>query len=352
MPKESMTPKERWLAVLSRKNPDRIPMDYWATPETTASLLRHLGCSTEEELCCKLHVDMPVKVNPEYVGPSIPKNSDIFGCRYKNVNYGTGIYQECYFHPLAPYNSVSEVKRNFRWPKTDWWDYSSIRSQIHHREDFPILAGHYEPFLIYKDLRGQQQAFMDMVENPDLVHYCLDKLFYLGFTDIQRMYEQIPGKVMLTYVAEDMGGQEDLMMSPEHIREFLVPKMKKVIDFVHSQGAYAFHHNDGSIRRIIPDMVAAGIDILNPIQWRSKNMDRKELKKDFGDDVILHGAMDNQLTLPFGSVKDVRSEVLDNFRILGADGGYILAPCHNIQSITPVENILTMYETGYEYGWR
>lgn len=326
-------------------------MDYWATPETTALLLKHLGCPSEEEMCRKLHVDMPVKVNPEYVGPAIPRNSDLFGCRYKEVNYGTGTYKECIYHPLAPYDTISSVARNFRWPDPSWWDYSTIRSQIDQKEDFPVLAGHYEPFLIYKDLRGQEKAFMDMVDKPDLVHYCLDKLFDLGFTDIQRTYDQIPGIVTLTYVAEDMGGQEDLMMSPEHIREFLLPKMKKIIDFVHSQGAFAFHHNDGSIRRIIPDMLAAGIDILNPIQWRSKNMDRRALKRDFGDEVVLHGAMDNQLTLPFGSVKDVRNEVLDNLRILGAGGGYILAPCHNIQPITPIENILTMYETGYEYGW-
>ena len=316
-----MTPKERWLAVLSRKNPDRIPMDYWATPETTAMLLKHLGCSAELEMCRKLHVDMAVKVNPEYVGPSVPQGSDIFGCRYKKVNYGTGTYKECIFHPLAPYDSVEEVEWNYHWPNPDWWDYSSIRSQIAHKENSPILAGHYEPFLIYKDLRGQQKAFIDMVENPELVHYCLEKLFDLGFTEIQRMYDQIPGKVMLTYVAEDMGGQKDLMLSPAHIREFLLPKMKQVIDFIHSQGAFAFHHNDGSIRRIIPDMVTAGIDILNPIQWRSKNMDRRELKKDFGNDVVLHGAMDNQHTLPFGSVEDVKTEVLDNLRILGTGGG-------------------------------
>lgn len=346
-----MTPKERWIAVLTRNKPDRIPMDYWATRETTAMLLKHLGCSNEWEMCRKLHVDMAVKVNPKYIGPLFPKDQDIFGCRFRQVNYGSGIYRECIFHPIALYDSVEDVKRNYRWPNPRWWDYRSIRSQIEKKDDFPILAGHYEPFLIYKDLRGQEKAFIDLVEKPELVHFCLDKIFDLGFTEIQRMYEQIPGKVMLTYVAEDMGGQEDLMLSPTHIREFLLPKMKRVIDFIHNQGAFAFHHNDGSIRRIIPDMVAAGIDILNPIQWRSKNMDREGIKQDFGNDVILHGAMDNQHTLPFGSVEDVKSEVKENLRILGTNGGYILAPCHNIQPITPVENILAMYETGYEYGW-
>jgi uroporphyrinogen decarboxylase len=80
-------------------------------------------------------------------------------------------------------------------------------------------------------------------------------------------------------------------------------------------------------------------------------MDREELKRDFGEKLVFHGAMDNQHTLAFGSIEDVGQEVLDNIRILGAGGGYILAPCHNIQAISPPENIVTMYETGYEYGW-
>jgi uroporphyrinogen decarboxylase len=81
-------------------------------------------------------------------------------------------------------------------------------------------------------------------------------------------------------------------------------------------------------------------------------MERAELKRDFGAALIFHGGMDNQQTLPFGSVADVRQEVIDNIEILGKGGGYILAPCHNIQSISPAENIVAMYETGYECGRR
>jgi uroporphyrinogen decarboxylase len=98
-------------------------------------------------------------------------------------------------------------------------------------------------------------------------------------------------------------------------------------------------------------MIEAGIDVLNPIQWRCKGMEREGLKRDFGDKLVFHGAVDNQYTLAFGSQEEVRQEVLDNLRILGEGGGYILAPCHNIQSVNPPENIVTMYETCYENGW-
>ncbi len=346
-----MTPRERWLAVLQQQNPDRVPMDYWATPEASQKIMKHLGCSNEREMLQKMHVDFPVEVKPSYSGPSIPSGYDEFGCRYEMVNYGTGEYEECVFHPLAQYSRVKDIQRSYTWPDPDWWDYSRIKDQLAGNEEYPIHGGHCEPFLAYKKLRGEEQSYLDLVMNPEIVHYCLDKLFHLAYENIRRIHEQAPGQVMFSYVAEDMGSQNDLLYSPAHIREFLLPRMKKAVELVHQADAYAFHHNDGSIRRILPDLIQIGIDILNPIQWRCKNMDRAELKREFGDKVILHGAMDNQVTLAFGSVDDVKKEVLDNLRILGEGGGYILSPCHNIQAVSPPENIVAMYQTGYENGW-
>ncbi len=351
MPKETMTPRERWLAVLTRQKPDRVPMDYWSTPEATAKLLQHTGCSTQREMLEKLHVDFVLSVGPRYVGPPIPSDRDVFGSGYRDIDYGTGVYREVVEHPLAGYTSVAEIERSYTWPNPDWWDYSGIPGQVKGNEMYPIRGGGSEPFLIYKDLRGQEQALMDLAINPEIVHYCLDKLFGLAYENSRRIYEQIPGQVMISYVAEDMGGQDDLMFSPKQVREFLIPGMKRIIDLAHEAGAFVFHHNDGNCRRIIPDMIAQGIEVLNPIQWRCKDMDREGLKRDFGDRLVFHGGVDNQYSLPFGTVEEVRQEVLDDLRILGAGGGYILAPCHNIQAVSPPENIVAMYETCYENGW-
>ncbi|RKY95332.1 MAG: uroporphyrinogen-III decarboxylase-like protein [Candidatus Hydrothermota bacterium] len=349
--KESMTPKERWLAVLNREKPDRIPMDYWATGEATEKVMKYLGCSSVDEMFKRLHIDRVIGVGPRYIGPPIEPGYDMYGCRYEKVNYGTGVYSECVYHPLAQYNSIEEIERNYTWPTADWFDYSVIPDQIKGREMYPIRGGGSEPFLTYKNLRGMEQAYMDLILNPDLVHYCLDKLFDFCYENTLRIYEQIPGKVNISYVAEDFGSQEGLLISREHIREFFIPRMKRMIDLAHQAGAYVFFHSDGAIREIIPDMIEAGIDVLNPIQWRCKGMDRKGLKRDFGDKVIFHGGVDNQYTLAFGSVEEVREEVIYNIQVLGEGGGYILAPCHNIQAVSPPENVVTMYETGYEYGW-
>ncbi len=351
MPKETMTSRERWLAVFARQAPDRVPMDFWGTDEAVSVLLRYLGRDNKWEALKALRIDFVVKTEPRYVGPALQPGFDPFGRLYRKVTYDTGVYDECVNSPLAPFKTIGEIERNYVWPSPDWWDYGTIAADLKGWETYPVRGGGSEPFLIYKDLRGQEQAFVDLLENPEMVHYCLDRLFDLAYENTRRIFEAVPGRIDLTYVAEDMGAQNDLMMSVSHIREFLIPRMKRIIDLSHQGGAYVFHHNDGAIRRIIPDMIEAGIDLLNPLQWRCGGMDRKGLKKDFGARIVLHGGMDNQQTLPFGTADDVRREVLDNLEILGENGGYILAPCHNIQAPTPPENVVAMYETCYENGW-
>jgi uroporphyrinogen decarboxylase len=326
-------------------------MDYRATDEATEKLLKHLGCDFEEMLR-RLQIDKPLEVGPEYVGPALPKDEDVWGIKYRHVYYGTGAYDEANYAPLAGCQSVDEIEANYRWPSPDYWDYSSLPAQVKGQEHRPIIGGGSEPFLIYKRLRGEEQAIMDLLENPEIVHYCLDKLFEVAYQNTLRIFETIPGKVVITYVAEDLGGQQALMYSPSHIREFFIPRMKRMIHMAKQHGSYVVNHTDGAVRDILPDLIAAGIEVLDPIQWRCTGMEREGLKRDFGDKLIFHGAVDNQQTLPFGSVADVRQEVIDNLRILGEGGGYILAPCHNIQAVGPAENVVALYETGYEYGWQ
>src|SRR4030067_2535094 len=123
MPKETMTACERWLAVLNREKPDRVPMDYWATGEATQKLMQHLGCATREEMRQRLHIDEVIWAFPRYVGPPTPPGQDIFGCGYQLVDYGTGVYAECVYHPLALYESAEEIDRQHAWPSADWFDY-------------------------------------------------------------------------------------------------------------------------------------------------------------------------------------------------------------------------------------
>ncbi|MFP4383494.1 MAG: uroporphyrinogen decarboxylase family protein [Spirochaetia bacterium] len=351
MKKENMTPRERVRAVMKGETPDRIPMDYWATGEATAKLMKHIGVSSEDELYKKLHIDKIRNVGPDYKGPPVSKEENVFGCKFETVKYEDGTYRECVFNPLKDYQSIEEIEKNYTWPESDWWDFSRLKDKVEPLGDYPITAGGSEPFLQYCQLRGMEQAYMDMALNPEIVHYGLDKLYGLAYESTRRIFEEIPGRVDFSYVAEDMGSQTDLLFSPAQIEEFFIPWMKKMMDLIHQNGGYVFHHSDGSIRKILPRMIETGIDVLNPIQWRCKGMEREALKRDFGGQVVFHGGMDNQETLPFGTAEDVRKEVLYNLNVLGKDGGYILAPCHNIQVVSPAENLVTLYETGYQEGW-
>lgn len=350
MPTETMTPRERWLAVIEGRTPDRVPMDYWATGEASEKLCRHMGCELDEALE-RLHVDRPLTVGPRYVGPEPPEGADVFGIRRRAVEYDGGVYNEIAENPLAAYESVEEIEAGYTWPSPDWWACDAIPEQVRGQEHRPVRGGGSEPFLLYCALRGMEQAYMDLALNPEIVHYCLDKLFGLAYEQTRRIFEAIPGRVDITYIAEDLGSQTGLLFAPAQMETFLFPRMKRMMDLTRQAGSHVFTHSDGAIRPVIPRLIELGVEVLNPIQWRCPGMEREPLKRDFGAQLVFHGGMDNQQTVPFGTVDDVRQEVIDNLRILGDGGGYVLAPCHNIQAVTPPENIVAIYETGYENGW-
>ncbi len=351
MPKETMTPRERFLAIVNHEVPDRIPLHYRATEEADAKLMAYLGVSTAQERNERLHLEPGIHAGGRYVGPKPPPGKDTLGLEYRTIEYEGGVYRECATHPLAEFKTVEEIEANFTWPDPDWWDYSHIAKQVEGKDDLPCGGGGSEPFLRYKYLRGDIQAFIDLVENPEIVHYILDKLFDLAYENTRRIYEQIPGRVDSTSVAEDLGSQESLLYSPDQIRTFLLPRMKRMMDLAHQAGVKVTTHSDGAIREILPDLIEMGTDILDPVQWRCKGMEREGLKRDFGDRIVFHAAMDNQYTLAFGSAEEVKQEVRDNIRILGAGGGYMLGPCHNIQVVSPPENIVACYDAAWEEGW-
>ena len=110
MPTETMTPRERWLAVLDRRTPDRVPMDYWGTAEITAKLMQHFACDSYREMLQKMRIDFVIAPNPRYVGPRLKPDRDVFDIQYRNVDYGTGIYDEAVSSPLAGFGSVKEIE--------------------------------------------------------------------------------------------------------------------------------------------------------------------------------------------------------------------------------------------------
>ena len=165
--RESMTPRERWLATLTHAKPDRIPSDFRATREATDRILRHCNCADEWEFCEAYHIDPIVDVGPQYVGPSLPENTNVFGIEYTYVRLRYRCLQRANLParrralPFAKYSTPDEIEHDYQWPDPDWWDYRRIPEQVKGKEEQVIRGGGSEPFATYKDLRGVEQAYLD-----------------------------------------------------------------------------------------------------------------------------------------------------------------------------------------------
>jgi uroporphyrinogen decarboxylase len=347
-----MTPRERWLALLRGKSGDRIPTDYQATGEVTARMLLELDCANEESLWRKLHVDCRRFVEPKWRRPEDLEDdpADMWGVRYRSVDYGTGTYDEPVHWPLSQVDSVAEVHAH-RWPDTDDFDYRPVAEALQSDDGYrPVHAGCYEPLLLYGYLRGLEKTFEDLALRPQLADAILGHIFDFYHEYHRRIFEAGGGRIDLTWVAEDLGAQTGPLISLPMYRRFLLPNQIKMADLARRWGVHVMYHTDGAARIFLPDLIdRVGIEILNPIQWRCPGMEREGLVADFGSSIIFHGSIDNQQTLAFGSVDDVAAEVRQSVEIYD-QARWICAPCHNIQPVSPTENIVAMYEAIYEHG--
>ncbi len=350
-----MTPRERWRAVLEGRRPDRPVCDYWGTSEITTRLMAELGGASERELWRSLEIDKCIFLAPKHPRAKedtwhIPSLFSVWNIETMAVPYldGVGAYEEAVNPPWAHVARPGELDE-FPWPNADEWDTSSLRAECDEWRDYPIVGASYEPFYLYSRLRGMELALEDLVANPDLIDAAMQRIFDIHAGIVERVLAAIGDRIEFIYVAEDLGMQQSLLMSPGAFRRFIKPWLRRMIELAHAHGLRAFHHDDGAIRPIIPDLIEIGIDVLNPIQWRCRGMEREGLAADFGSALVFHGGVDNQHTLPFGTPDDVRREVLENLRIFERCKGYIVCPCHNLQVNTPTENILALYEAVREY---
>ena len=144
---------------------------------------------------------------------------------------------------------------------------------------------------------------------PELTHEIVRRISDFFYDHHRRGFEACDGLIDVAQVTDDLGSQHGPLISMKLYGEFYAPQHKRFIDLCHEFGIKVFHHDDGSCRAFLPDLVEMGIDILNPIQWNCPGMDRAELKREFGDRLCFHGGVDNQHILPFGTPEEVRAEV-------------------------------------------
>jgi len=358
-----MNPKERVKTILSFKEADRVPWDLWATPEVIELLCKKLNLADKESLLRYFEVDFRYIVGPSFVGQELKKYDDgsvedLWGVRRKTITLEKdGIkwsYKHVLISPLEKAESVKEIDE-YKWPSYDLWDYSELKKECMKYKDFVIVnagdrldrTAQLKPMMY---LRGVEQSLIDLYTNPKIAEAIIEhiKNYFLEYN--KRVFEEVKGEVDIFMMGDDFGTQHGLMVSKEMWKKFFKDGFKKYIELAHRYGMKVMHHTCGSVKELIPEFIDCGLDILQSLQPRAKDMDLKTLKKEFGKYIAFHGGIDIQQTLPKGTKEDIRKEVEEKMAVGKPGGGFIISTAHNIQPDTPLQNIITLFEAYKEFG--
>ncbi len=344
-----MISKDRVLAALAHKQPDRTPCNYLSTPEIDEKLKSYFQTDSMEMVLQNLGIDLRV-VDAPYIGPELRKWPDgrfenFWGQIRRPVKNQAGTYFEPAELPYAAFKSIADVE-NFRWPRPEWFDYSKIVEHCKKYSDYTIIFGSPGNMDLINGIaygRGVEQVMFDIALEDPVGLACMEKRFECCYLHSEQALQTANGKIDIFWIGDDYGTQNGLLISPAVWRKLFFPKLKAMCDLGHKYDAKVMLHSCGSTRIIWPDLIEAGVDIYDTVQPEAVDMNPAELKKEFGDKICFHGTISTQNTLPFGSTVDVAHEVKERIRTVGRDGGFIIAPAHNIQPDTPLENILAMY---------
>lgn len=350
-----MTHKERVLLAIEHKEPDRVPVDVWYTPEMKQKMIEYLRLPAPKDEMGPdpLFLEMGHDLLRATIGPAASyylKDEDYYtdewGIGWQKVFYGEGYYTEPVGHPLKGIKSPDE----FSIPDfTDERRYAKVRFLLDNYGDEYAIVGEITCtlFELAWYLRGMETVMRDFLKNKDFMHAYLDKL---------KNWAKTAGSILvkmgvdIIFLGDDFGMQDRMMVSPQIFREFFKPRYAELFEGyrrINPNIKIAFH-TDGNVEPIIPDFIEIGLNILNPVQPRS--MDPTRLKREFGNKLTFWGTIDNQYTMPFGSVQEVVDEVISRLRTVAPQGGLIIGPAHNVQPNTPIENLMAFYKTVTERG--
>ncbi|RKX80283.1 MAG: methyltransferase [Spirochaetes bacterium] len=198
-----------------------------------------------------------------------------------------------------------------------------------------------------KGIRDIEEWYISLIMRKDYIKEVFEYQCDIGLANLKKLHEVVGDKISIIYISgTDFGMQTGPFLSVETYCELFKPYHKKINEWIHSNtNWYTFIHSCGSIVQIIPEIIDAGFDILNPVQISAAKMDPHTLKESFGDCITFWGGgIDTQKTLPFGNVDEVRKQVKEMVRIFGKGGGFVFNSVHNIQANVPIENLIALYE--------
>ena len=354
-----MNSKECFIAACEHRNAERIPVDYLAHPAIDAKLKRHFGVEKEIDLLDQLGCDFnylscrDISQNecsvPFYKGTklvsTLTERVCPFGIRWKRGAYGSKFaVDELIRGPLENVTSPQEIL-NHKLPSPADFDFSPLEGECESHASRVIIGGLWGA--IFGDsyrMLGLENFLMNMRLAPDLIRTIVNRMteLYLAFNDV--FFAMLKGKLDVWFFGNDFATQDSLMFSKEMWEDFFMEPIKNLIAHAHSYNLKVMMHSCGAITELIPNLIEAGVDILDPVQVSAQHMDIQILKERFRDRLVFHGGIDTQHILPEGTAAEVREHVYETIRVLGKDGGYIFAPSQILGLDIPVENIIAMYE--------
>jgi len=398
-----MTSRERILAALSHSEPDRVSVDLGATDVTGilapayVRLRRALGCADEpvrvhqpaeflpliEEpvlefaradatmvgfmpsgwVASEILGDEPCLVPAEQVPEPAPGGAwvlrDPSGRVTAHLPQGGSSFRPL-AHPLAEVKTLADLDRHAA-------DIAALDAPTYAPEDYEDLAarardlaapgraadrarvlylgGHV--FAGAQYLMGYERFMVTLALDPTLAEGLMGRIVEAQIGRIERYAEAVGDLVDVVYVADDLGTQEALQVSPETYRRRVKPHHARLYAAIRERfgASYLMLHTDGAVRPLIPDFIEMGVQVLNPVQVSAAGMDSAGLKHDFGRDIAFWGGgCDGQRVLPFGTPGEVADEVTRRLDDLAPGGGFVFSHIHNMQPETPAANIIALYD--------
>lgn len=373
-----MTNRQRLLVALQHRETDRVPIDLGSTlastmtigaqqrlraflglPETEPVILsRRSGTVIPDEAILER---FDIDARPLLLGaPDRRPDQDVsdtaftdeWGITWSKPPGGHYINTGGPFYRLDE-PTPADVERH-AWPEPDDpGRYRGLRQRaraLHETTGYAVVLGlGVGPVHQCQFLRGYGEWLEDLIAHPAFAEALLDRVVDIWVAVARRALEEAGDHVDLVMFGDDVGTQKSTLVRPELYRAKIKPRHRRMAGAVKPFGKPILFHTCGSVYALIPDLIDAGIDILNPIQVSAAHMDTRRLKAEYGRDLVFWGAIDNQGVLPNGTPEEVRREVRRRITDLAPGGGYVLAAAHNIQQDVPPENVVAMFDEAREF---
>ena len=276
-----------------------------------------------------------------------------------------GFFYDPVGHPLAEMKTIDEMEA-FDWP--DPYDKTNINGQgivglgdkakdLYENTDYALVVGgifNGGTFVPIEQLLGYEKFFKMLMKKPDTVRYLLDKILTYEKAHWDMLLDEVGKYASVAVLSDDLGSQIAPIMRPSIYRDVIKPYHKEIVNFIKSKCDHIkiVYHCDGAISEFLPDMLDIGYDAWNPVQFSANGMDdTAAINREYGDKIAFWGGTcDAQGVLSRGTVEEVKEDVKRRIKDLAPGSGLVLASVHNIQREVPIENMVALYDSFYEYG--